>query len=100
MNPIDHALDYAARGLPVFPCNPTPTKPRAKTPLTPRGFKDATTDPDLIRAWWHQWPSALIGGAMGPTSGVFAVDPDVPKEPGDPNGLAAWNALTEQHGGV
>lgn len=100
MNPIDHALDYAARGLPVFPCNPTSTKPKAKTPLTPRGFKDATTNPDQIRAWWQQWPSALIGGAMGPTSGVFAVDPDVPKEPGDPDGLAAWNALAERHGGV
>ncbi len=100
MNPIDHALDYAARGLPVFPCNPTPTKPKAKTPLTPRGFKDATTNPDQIRAWWQQWPSALIGGAMGSASGLFAVDPDVPKEPGDPDGLAAWNALAERHGGV
>ncbi len=100
MNPIDHALDYAARGLPVFPCNPTPTKPKAKTPLTAHGFKDATTNPDQIRAWWQQWPSALIGGAMGSASGLFAVDPDVPKEPGDPDGLAAWNTLAEQHGGV
>ncbi len=100
MNPIDHALDYAARGLPVFPCNPTPTKPKAKTPLTPHGFRDATTNPDQIRAWWEQWPSALIGGAMGSASGLFAVDPDIPKEPGDPDGLAAWNALAERHGGV
>lgn len=100
MTPVDHALDYAARGLPVFPCNPTPTKPKSKTPLTPHGFKDATTNPDQIRAWWQQWPTALIGGAMGPTSGLFAVDPDVPKELGDPDGLAAWNALTEQHGGI
>jgi len=100
VNPLDHALDYAARGLPVFPCNPTPTKPKAKTPLTPHGFKDATTNPNQIRAWWQQWPTALIGGAMGSASGLFAVDPDVPKEPGDADGLAAWNALAEQHGGI
>jgi len=97
---LDHALDYAARGLPVFPCNPTSAKPKAKTPLTPNGFKDATTDPEKIRAWWERWPLALIGAAMGPASGVFAIDPDVPKEPGDPDGLAAWNALAAAHGGV
>ncbi len=100
MNPLEHALDYAARGLPVFPCNPTTTKPKAKTPLTPHGFKDATTNPEQIRAWWQQWPSALIGGAMGSASGLFAIDPDVPKEPGDADGLAAWNALAERHGGI
>jgi len=33
------ALDYAACGIPVFPC-----AARSKTPLTPHGFKDATYD--------------------------------------------------------
>lgn len=100
MTIVDHALDYAARGIPVFPCNPTATKPKAKTPLTPSGFKDASIDPEKIRAWWERWPTALIGAAMGPAAGVFAVDPDVPKEPGDVDGLATWNALLKENGGA
>ena len=40
------ALAYARRGRQVFPL-----KPRDKTPLTPHGFKDASTDPDTIDSW-------------------------------------------------
>ena len=50
------ALDDARRGIPVFPCHPAD-----KRPLTRNGFKDATTDEQQIRAWWQQWPDALIG---------------------------------------
>ena len=41
------ALDYAARGLPVFPC-----VPRGKTPAVARGFHSATTNPATIRRFW------------------------------------------------
>lgn len=113
-NPIlDAALSYAARGWAVFPCNPSPEKGRAKQPLMPRekdadgkpipktgGFYKATTDPDTIRAWWAKWPRALIGVPMGRGSGVFAIDPDAPKVPGDPDGVAAWEALQAEIGGV
>jgi hypothetical protein len=42
---LSWALDYAAAGWSVFPC-----KAGSKQPATPHGFKDATLDPDQIRA--------------------------------------------------
>jgi hypothetical protein len=52
----DKAPAYAAAGIPVFPC-----VPGDKTPLTPHGFKDATTDPTTIAGWCEQYPDANIG---------------------------------------
>jgi hypothetical protein len=75
------ALEYAAKGLPVFPCKRTD-----KRPLTKNGFKDATTDPDQIRAWWKQWPDAMIGMPTGKVSGIDVADLDVKK---GKNGFAA-----------
>lgn len=54
------AQALAFRGWPVFPC-----EPRGKKPLTPHGFKDATTDPERIAAWWCRWPEANIGFRTG-----------------------------------
>ena len=64
---LDAALDYAARGIPVFPLIP-----RAKKPVVPKneggeGFKDATCDPEQIRSWWKRWRQANIGIACGDT---------------------------------
>lgn len=67
---IDAALGYAAAGWPVFPCV-TPSK----VPLTPHGFKDATTEPGRIRAWWSRWPRANVAVATGaPGPDVLDVD--------------------------
>lgn len=71
------ALAYVSRGLPVFPL-----KPRGKLPLTVRGFKDATTDPATVRAWWTRWPEANIGIPTGEASGWAVVDVD-PRHGGD-----------------
>ncbi len=68
---IAAALAYAARGWPVFPC-----RPRAKTPATEHGFKDASTDPATIRAWWAAIPDANVGIATGEISGVYVLDLD------------------------
>ncbi|MBI3410706.1 MAG: bifunctional DNA primase/polymerase, partial [Planctomycetes bacterium] len=68
---------YASHGLPVFPL-----KPRAKEPLTPHGFKDATTDQVRIAAWWQEWPDANIGIPTGTATGLLAVDVD-PRNGGD-----------------
>jgi DNA-binding transcriptional ArsR family regulator len=67
----DEALGYAKKSIPVFPC-----KPGRKEPLTSNGHKDATTDPDRIRAWWSRWPDANIAMPTGKRSGFVVVDVD------------------------
>ena len=84
---LDAAIAYAAMGWHIFPC-----KPLQKVPATPHGVKDATTDPDKIRAWWARWPDANIGLACGEASGVYVVDIDV-DETKNINGFAAMADL-------
>ncbi|HEX6988980.1 MAG TPA: bifunctional DNA primase/polymerase [Bacillota bacterium] len=58
------ALACAARGLPVFPC-----QPGKKTPAAKRGYLDASTDPARIRDWFDRHPGrnlAVAAGAPGP----------------------------------
>lgn len=62
------ALFYAELGYRVFPC----IKGR-KEPLTENGFRDATTDEDMIRVWWQQNPDANLAIA---TVGLLVVDVD------------------------
>lgn len=81
---LQHALDHAARGRPVFPC-----RPGGKEPLTTRGHLDASTDPDQVRAWWRSWPEANIGVPTGERSGIYALDVDQP---------AGLDALEAEHG--
>jgi hypothetical protein len=87
MTVIHAALAYAARGKCIFPCNP-----RNKKPLTDHGFKDASSDPDLVRQWWSKWPSAMIGVPTGKISGVWVLDVD-PRH----NGEESLKFLEQQH---
>lgn len=66
------ALALAEAGLPVFPCQTA-----GKTPLTPHGYHDATTNLAQVRAWWAAWPKANIGLPTGPACGLDVVDIDV-----------------------
>ena len=67
---VSRALAYAAAGTPVFPC-----LPGGKSPITAHGFRDATTDPDRIRAWWSVTPLANIAAPTGhPGFDVLDVD--------------------------
>lgn len=77
------ALVYARRGWAVFPL-----KAKDKTPATRHGFKDATTNPSVVRRLWAN-PARNIGIATGPASGLLVVDID-PRNGGD----ATWAALT------
>lgn len=76
---LDAALRYAARGWPVFPCNPKNKQPllaakkdgAGKAIRGTGGVSAATTDPEQITVWWRKWPQAMVGLATGhPTKGT------------------------------
>lgn len=65
------ALEYAALGLPVFPC-----RPGEKRPLIAGWPEKATTDAAQVRSWWSDRPDANVAVATGPASGFFVLDVD------------------------
>ncbi len=84
---LRQALAYAARGWPVFPC-----QVGQKTPATPHGHRDATTDPGQITAWFTRnrlWNVAIATGAPGPD--VLDVDEHGPAR----SGYAAFARLSK-----
>jgi hypothetical protein len=82
---LDAALAYAARGLPVFPLNPNSKEPHGL--LAPNGFKNATTNPDIIRQWFTEFPAANLAIAI--PDGLIVVDID-PRN----NGAETWQKLS------
>ncbi|XVQ08121.1 bifunctional DNA primase/polymerase [Spirillospora sp. CA-255316] len=106
-DPLPHpgaaALACARRGWRVFPLTPSDKAPLA-------GFTDweanATTDPDLIRAFWTR-ARYNVGIACGP-SGLVVIDLDTPKPGEDPpdewtmagvsDGADVLAVLCERHG--
>lgn len=61
---LRHALAYADRGWPVFPC-----QPGQKIPATRHGHLNATTDEQQITDWFSRdngWNLAVATGAPGP----------------------------------
>lgn len=90
--PLAYALAYASLGWKVFPL-----EPRAKVPmgrLASRGMLDATTDQDMIRAWWRAAPEAGIGIALA-ASGLAAIDID-PRN----GGTETFDDLQAAHGSL
>ena len=64
------ALWYADQGIAVFPL-----QPNTKTPMPgSRGFKDATTNPEQITAWWKDNPKSNIGIPTGHHFDVLDID--------------------------
>ena len=76
MNKVKAALTYAQRGWGVIPL-----KPGQKVPLTRNGLKDASTDSDVIEAWWNQTQNANVGIVTGSDSGLVVVDLDLGADP-------------------
>lgn len=64
------ALWYAEQGLRVFPLTPGGKVPLPGT----HGCKDATSDPDAIRAWWAANPDYNVGIATGHLVDVIDLD--------------------------
>ena len=85
--PAQNAASWARAGFPVFPCGPN------KHPLTPHGFKDATTDLGQVAAFWQAHPNALVGIPTGGASGLFVVDLDTDRDTGEAIGEASLGAL-------
>jgi hypothetical protein len=78
---LDAAQRLARKGRPVFPCDP-----QSKRPRTRQGFKDATTDPLVIRAWFERQPDSMLGMPTGALSGLVVLDVD---------GAAGFESLRE-----
>lgn len=87
----DKALELAEQHYAVFPL-----KSNGKTPLTPNGFKDATTDPVQIEAWAKKFPDANIGIACGSASHHLVVV-DIDNKNGV-NGSESIRKWQEEHG--
>ncbi len=67
------AIQYAKKGIPVFPCK------LDKTPYTKNGFKDATLDLVKVEKFWNDHPKASIGMPTGKISGMWIFDIDAPE---------------------
>lgn len=80
------AAGYARRGWFVFPL-----KPSSKEPLTGHGVHDASSDPQIVTAWWREWPESNIGLDVH-RSGLIVVDLDVLK-----GGIEAWERLCAEY---
>ena len=65
-----------SQGLPCFPCHVD------KKPATPRGYKNATSNPDAVYELWRRYPGPLIGVPTGEISGLDVLDID-PRHGGD-----------------
>lgn len=70
--PKSVALNAASMGYSVFPVDPA-----SKRPLVSNWPNVATTDPEVVRSFWIQFPSAMIGVVTGVKSGLFVLDFDV-----------------------
>ena len=103
---LQTALAYASFGWAVFPvhsirkgkctCGRPACKSPGKHPLTKHGFKDATTDPAIVAAWWQKHPWANIAIATGEVSGrLMVIDLDCKPDQGI-DGEEAWREIAQE----
>lgn len=90
---LDAALDYAKRGLAVFPL-----AEGTKIPCIQGGFTQATTDEEQIRLFWSTRPRCNIGIATGGMSnGLVVIDVDLDNDKGE-DGYVTLNGWESEHG--
>lgn len=100
---LEHALQYAEIGWPVFPvfevvqtsaglvcsCGNPECKFVGKHPRTGAGgLYNASTDPWELTCWWSAWPNANIGMHPG-KAGLLVIDFDIAKPTFSGHGLLA-----------
>ena len=82
---LDHALAYAALGIPVMPlfeplsggscsCKRIRCDYPGKHPRNRNGLNAASTDSGTVHRWWTTWPHANIGGRTGVVFDVCDID--------------------------
>jgi putative DNA primase/helicase len=84
---LQGALGYATRGWPVLA-----VQPGGKVPLVSDWPRQATTDAEIIRNWFDQFPNAGVGIVTGPASGLVVLDIDGPR------GEETLTTLEQQYG--
>ena len=110
---LEYALAYAGIGWAVLPlytikdghctcgapgCSQKQAGKHPIKDLAPRGSLDATKDEAKINLWWGAHPTANIGVATGPISGIIGIDQDV-REAEGVDGQQEWNKLLTQYNG-
>lgn len=91
--PVDHAIELALNGVPVFPCWPQGSgnrpdgRPLYKSPHVSNWGATATTDLIQVMAWWQQWPDALVAVPTGARSGLYVLDVDLKPDVNGANNL-------------
>lgn len=85
----DYALQYAAKGLRVFPVKKG-TKGAGGGQLLRSWKNEATTDPTTITNWWNIWPDADICIATG--GGLLVIDLDVKGKEDGTASMLSWVA--------
>ena len=75
------AIAYAERGWPIFPVVPGGKEPETLGGLLKHGYKDASTNPQIVAGWWRKAHDMGFDPNIGlaPDKGWLVIDIDDPK---------------------